>query len=420
MKPVSIDPIGSHPVGLTPPPRTGGRNAWCYCPALSAILLLLCCGIGRGGAVQNVSETSAAIEAALTRAGQNRREIELALRLTPSAHREGMEFLIVNMPDRDLKSLTARFLTENVSVAYQGLDHAPWKSRIPRQLFLNDILPYACLNEKRDDSRKFLQAKAAPLVADCESPAEAAQRLNQRLFPLLNAHYSTERKRPDQSPLETVESGKATCSGLSILLVDACRSVGIPARVVGTPMWTNMRGNHTWVEIWDGDWHFAGAAEPESAGLDRGWFSGDAAKAKAEIPLHAIYASSFKATGLSFPLVWAPGIRWVNAVNVTNRYLPEHSGADSGKGRLLIKVMDRNGKRISAAVTVTANGSVASAFSGVSKGESADLNDILSVPVLRMCPAPKYTIHVEYRGRTVNQEVKAGATPEDLVVITVR
>jgi transglutaminase-like putative cysteine protease len=52
--------------------------------------------------------------------------------------------------------------------------------------------------------------------------------------------------------------------------VDACRSVGIPARVAGTPMWTNMRGNHTWVEVWDRDWHFIGAAEPDAAGLDHG------------------------------------------------------------------------------------------------------------------------------------------------------
>ena len=53
-------------------------------------------------------------------------------------------------------------------------------------------------------------------------------------------------------------------------------AVGIPARVAGTPMWTNMRGNHTWVEVWDGGWHFVGAAEPDPKGLDHTWFNGDA------------------------------------------------------------------------------------------------------------------------------------------------
>ena len=108
-------------------------------------------------------------------------------------------------------------------------------------------------------------------------------------------------------PGESIQSGIATCTGLSILLVDACRSVGIPARVAGTPMWSNLRGNHTWVEIWDGEWHFAGAAEPDAAGLDHGWFVHDATTAKRDVPEHAIYATSFRRTGISFPLVWLPG-----------------------------------------------------------------------------------------------------------------
>jgi transglutaminase-like putative cysteine protease len=39
-----------------------------------------------------------------------------------------------------------------------------------------------------------------------------------------------------------------------VLVVDACRAVGIPARVAGVPAWTGSRGNHTWAEVWDGSW----------------------------------------------------------------------------------------------------------------------------------------------------------------------
>jgi hypothetical protein len=354
---------------------------------------------------------------ALDRAGANGPQIEQALREAPASQREGMRFLVENMPDTDLRTLTSNYLLENVAIAYAALENSPWKARIPKDLFLNDILPYSCLNEKRDDSRRFLHEKAAPLVAGCDSPAEAAQRLNQKLFPLLNARYSTERKRPDQSPLETVESGKATCSGLSILLVDACRAVGIPARVAGTPMWTNMRGNHTWVEIWDGDWHFAGAAEPDPAGLDHGWFVGDASRAKPDVPEHAIYATSFKRTGTSFPLVWAPDVEWVPAVNVTERYLPAKPGDESGKGRLLIKVVDRNGRRVEATVKLTPTISGVDPMEGVSRGESADLNDMLTFRVLRICPAPKYVVIADYRGKSARQEVRAGGQAEQIAVI---
>ena len=93
-------------------------------------------------------------------------------------------------------------------------------------------------------------------------PARRPQMLNRSVFPKLKVSYSTQRKKPHQSPSESIEQGKASCTGLSIILSDACRSVGIPARLVGTPLWTNNSGNHTWVEIWDDGWHFTGACEP--------------------------------------------------------------------------------------------------------------------------------------------------------------
>ena len=71
----------------------------------------------------------------------------------------------------------------------------------------------------------------------------------------------------------------ATCTGLSIMLVEACRAVGVPARMAGIASWPGRGGNHTWVEVWDDGWHFVGAAEPDAKGLDHAWFVGDAAKA---------------------------------------------------------------------------------------------------------------------------------------------
>ena len=85
-------------------------------------------------------------------------------------------------------------------------------------------------------------------------------------------------------------------------------------------MWTNKHGNHSWVEVWDGTWHFTGAAEPSPEGLDRGWFTGDAAKAVADDPTYAIWANTWQPTRQHFPLVWNPADHSVAAVNVTLRY----------------------------------------------------------------------------------------------------
>src|SRR5690606_36669068 len=110
-------------------------------------------------------------------------------------------------------------------------------------------------------------------------------------------------------------------TGLSMLLADACRAVGVPARLAGTPQWTTKRRNHTWVEVRsEGDWHFLGAAEYNPAGLDRAWFVDDAAKANAADPRRRIYAVSFRRTGMHVPLAWDLGIRYVSAEGVTARY----------------------------------------------------------------------------------------------------
>jgi transglutaminase-like putative cysteine protease/predicted esterase len=260
------------------------------------------------------------VEQALGRAGSNRAELVKALDAVPADQRTGMAFLIANMPVADVQSLRADFLLENVGLAYKARQQVPWGRQIPEEIFLNHVLPYANVDEARHPWRRELFALCLPLVKDCKTPAEAAQRLNKTLFQKLQVRYSTDRKKPHQSPKESIAGGTASCTGLSILLSDGCRSVAVPARLVGTPLWANKRGNHTWVEIWDRTWHFTGACEPDARGLDHGWFEQDAAQAQKDSRVHAIYAASFRKTDVTFPLVWAPQRKDVYAENVTERY----------------------------------------------------------------------------------------------------
>jgi transglutaminase-like putative cysteine protease len=354
------------------------------------------------------------VETALKPSGDNRAELLKALTEVPAAQREGLQFLIENMPEVDLRSLKAAFLLDHVAMGYEALATAPWGASIPKDIFLNDILAYASLNEKRDGGRRRLRELSMPLIKDCKTPGEAAQTLNKKLFPLVNVRYSTTRKKPDQSALESMESGVATCSGLSILLVDACRAVGVPARVAGTPMWTNLRGNHTWLEIWDGQWHFTGACEPDEKGLDRGWFTGDAAKAVANIPKHAIYASSFKKTGLSFPLVWNRSLDWVSAINVTERYAAPPA-VPAEKINLLIRVLEKaGGRRVAASVTVSDPADAAFRQEGTSRDESADLNNILPVPLAK---EHTYLVRASLGSQSASMEVRTTTAAEQTVTL---
>src|SRR5688572_28840819 len=78
-------------------------------------------------------KSSPAIEQALKTAGANAAEIRRALADVPPDERPGMKFLVANMPERDLESLTADFLLENVHLAYIAWRDAPWHAEISEQ-----------------------------------------------------------------------------------------------------------------------------------------------------------------------------------------------------------------------------------------------------------------------------------------------
>jgi len=229
--------------------------------------------------------------------------------------REGLAFLMANMPDRDL-ALKHDFLIENVRLAYQAMDEVPWGHGIPKDIFLNDVLPYASINERRDNWRRDFHQRFIKIAIKNETIDQAVLALNKYVFATLHVSYSADKRpKPDQSPYESIQAHYASCTGLSILLTDALRSVGIPARIAAIALWPDESGNHTWVEIWDGRWRYVGASE--STSLDHAWFTKKASQTDAR---HPIYATSFKKTGQYFPMRWAPDLKYVPAVDVTKNY----------------------------------------------------------------------------------------------------
>ncbi len=236
------------------------------------------------------------------------------------AHREAMAFLLVNMPEADLKSLKGDYLLKNVRLAYKAREATPWAKAIPREIFFNEVLPYANVRETREDWRGRFYDQFFPLVKDSRSASDAAMILNKKVFPAVGVKYhATKRQKPDQSPAESAKIGYASCTGLSIILCDACRAVGVPARVAGTPLWSDKSGNHTWTEVWDRQWYYVGAAEPGP--LNQTWFTDNAAKADLAHPEMRIYAASFQQTPIPFPMVWDQHQSGISAVDVTSYYL---------------------------------------------------------------------------------------------------
>ncbi len=340
--------------------------------ALVGVVLLLL------GSIPSVADVGGALD----QAGANRAELEAFVAHAADAHgdfgQRAAEFLVRYMPEKDRQSLSAAFLNENLDFALRARAEFPWAQKVSEAMFFNNVLPYASLDESRERWRPGLYEKAKAIVADAETATEAVQAINRELFNVINVHYNTGRKRPNQSPDESIQQGRATCTGLSIILVDACRAVGIPARITGTPLWTNNRGNHTWTEIWDGGWHFTGSDEYDAKGLDRGWFVGAAGKADRTQARYSIYSSSWKPADTHFPMVWARGDESVPAYNVTDRYaVAGKEGADAHE--LMVRVRDtQGGERLAVkAELLDADNQVVTGV--MTKAGRADLNDIAAL-----------------------------------------
>ncbi len=370
-------------------------------------------------AVTPLAAVGAKLEHQLASAGKNAVEINGFIEAAAQVHgtfgKRAAVFLVEGMPEHDLKSLDRKFLGQNLDLAIKARRQFPWAKTLPEDVFFNDVLPYASLDETREPWREGFYKQCQTLVKECKTAAEAAQAINKGFFKLVNVHYNTGRKAPNQSPSESIKLGMASCTGLSIIMVDACRSVGVPARVAGTAQWSNKRGNHTWVEVYhDGNWLFTGADEYNKSGLNKAWFVADASKAMADDWRHAIWASSWKKADGHFPLVWNPGNHSVPGVNVTGRYAKpvEKKGVEA---TVYLRLWDRRGGRRLALPVELLNGAGKVVQAVTSRAGTADLNDMAAV---RVRAGVEYQLRIARDGEHRHADLhldKAGTVTRDLV-----
>jgi hypothetical protein len=190
--------------------------------------------------------------------------------------------------------------------------------------------------------------------------------------------------------------------------------VGIHARFVGTPLWSDRSGNHSWVEVWDEGWHFTGAAEATGDELDNAWFVERAATAQRDVPRHAIYAVSFRATPLRFPLIWDRSIDFVRAVNVTDRYQALGQPLPAGQTAVMVRVIDPASQDRCAANICVRDSAGQLVFQGQTKDERFDANDHTTVAL------PKnqiFEFEVEHDNQVTRTQVDTTAPPP---LVTIR
>lgn len=263
------------------------------------------------------------LERALSRIPQDKLDKIAVYAMTPP---EGpyMAALLAEMPECDYADVDPFQLLEHVRYALKARKEVPWSDQISEDLFLRYILPYWSVNEKRDPWRRFFYDKFMPAVREFKTASEAVKYLNDHVFKELNVTYdAVKRPKADQSAQESIAASYASCTGLSVILLDACRACGIPARFTGCPQWTDRSGNHSWIEFWDDQWIYEGASSSDPR--NRSWVGDKVKEATEDSLVGGVWAVTTEpqADGSFFVLPWKPTDRSYPAVPLRAFYLDD-------------------------------------------------------------------------------------------------
>ncbi|MDD5262545.1 MAG: transglutaminase-like domain-containing protein [Methylacidiphilales bacterium] len=191
------------------------------------------------------------MDEALKRSGENRPQLEQALKETPG---QEMELLIRGARQYDLVNITAEHLKDDIAYARKAREEMPWGREIPDELWRNWVLPYRIADEDLDDWRPEFYEMLAPLVKEAKSSKEAVLLIHKWLWqdvPGGRVRFEVSENR-DQTPRQLLQQIKiGRCFEINLLFTALLRSAGIPVRHTGPPWWTMWGSYHYWVEYWD-------------------------------------------------------------------------------------------------------------------------------------------------------------------------
>lgn len=263
---------------------------------------------------------------------------------------EALENLVANMPRRDMILLFSTpldfsdFLFEHVRYALRVRPLSVGFG-VPPAVFLDAVLPYSILDEKRDLAfrwRPRMWQALAPLVAAANaSNLTAVMHVVADAIPALQlagllgtmgaAAASTvpipgppvtwrSETSPARLSVQDVVSFGGSCTGTGIVLVAAARSVGVPARLAGCSESVVRLDDHHWAEFYDpastgpfGDgWHTregTAAGNPDGPwDAPSGPMLGCMAGVVPGSPMDTLWATSW-GSAVNMPTLWANDTR---------------------------------------------------------------------------------------------------------------
>ena len=282
----------------------------------------------------------------------------------------------------------------------------PWSDSVPADIAAAALYPDHVVDEIPCNWRPVVKPIFAPQVKACKTSREAILQIAANIGATTGVYYTPERRKHNMNALEALEEKKVSCTGQSILLVCALRSVDIPARAVGIHTWNHIRGNHTWVEAWsNGEWHMIEFNEKD---FNTGWVMENIGMLNTDHP-----AQRIKAVTPAGSDWWGSGTPALRAEDVTSRYMAlarkwyEAHGLSADNQRLLVNV---NKRREYGPVlqVVCKDGNV------ISSGQLPTLSDDMRFFTRLELPR-KGEYYLQLKGQTQKLPIRATSAPVQII-----
>jgi transglutaminase-like putative cysteine protease len=202
-------------------------------------------------AAEMVSKQS--LQAALERSGENRAELDSALRKVKG---KDTEYLLSHANQYDLVNLTAGMIIENVTYARKVHVALPYLGeKLDDEMWREWVLPQRVLDEDLCLWRKAFYERLQPVVSGATTVREAVEAVHGWLMTGDAAQPAQVRFGGSEdrykTPVQMLKFGRGACGELSMTFVYLLRAVGIPARHCVMTWQPKTNDSHYYCEYWD-------------------------------------------------------------------------------------------------------------------------------------------------------------------------
>ncbi len=150
---------------------------------------------------------------------------------------------------KDINTITADLLIENIELAFKAREEKPWASSYDFKEFLEYILPYRGSNEPLEHWRKYFfnrYVKLEKQMKDRTDPVEATIMINSSLMKWFRFDDIYYEHPTDQGLKEMLKSKRGRCEDMTNLAIYALRANGVAVVTDFTPFWAVSNNNHAW------------------------------------------------------------------------------------------------------------------------------------------------------------------------------